>query len=101
MPASASCVFEFTPDVPIDEVEGTFRLALLATESLYGPDRVAIDAVYRVDLANRAIDVDRSNDVGGTLALLFLGYARREYGSTAFRMKRVHAPATLAMGGGQ
>jgi hypothetical protein len=101
MPASPSCRFEFTPDVPSHEVEGTFRLALLATETLFGTDRVAIDAVYRIDLDTRAIDVDRSNNVGGTLALVFLGYLRREFGPEAFRMKRVYGPVASAMGGAQ
>jgi hypothetical protein len=97
MSASPSCAFEFSPDVPIDEIEGTFKLALLATETLFGTDRVLIEAVYRIDLANRAIDVDRCNNVGGTLALVFLGFLRREFGSDAFRMKRTHAP--LVTGG--
>jgi hypothetical protein len=101
MSASPSCAFEFSPDVPIDEIEATFRLALLATETLFGTDRVAIDAVYRIDLDKRAIDVDRSNNVGGTLALVFLGYLRREFGPEAYRMKRIYAPVASATGGAQ
>jgi hypothetical protein len=89
---NSACLFEFDHAVPIDEVAGTFELALMGVESLYGPARVALDAVYRIDRTNRTIEIDRSSDVGGTLALVFLGYARREFGDAAVRMKRVEAP---------
>jgi hypothetical protein len=81
-------LFEFGPAVPMDEVEGTFRLALLAVETLYGSDRVTIEAVYRVDVAARTIEVDRSTDAGATLTLIFAGYARREYGTGSVKLKR-------------
>ena len=89
---SSACLFEFDHAVPIDEVAGTFELALMGVESLYGSDRVALDAVYRVDRANRTIEIDRATEVGKTLALVFLGYARREFGEQVVKMKRVEAP---------
>ncbi len=95
---SSVCLFEFNASVPIDEVAGTFDLALLAAESLHGTDRVSLEAIYRVDRANRTIEIDRCSDVGGTLALIFLGYARREFGDAAVRMKRVEAPTAAAAG---
>jgi hypothetical protein len=73
----------------MDEVAGTFELAVFAAEALHGSDRVALDALYRVDADARTIEVDRSTPVGSTLALVFLNYARREFGD-AFRMRRVH-----------
>jgi hypothetical protein len=85
----------------MDEVQGTFELALLTSESLHGADRVALDAVYRIDIPGRAVEVDRSTDVGATLALILLGYLRREYGSAAFRMKRTHTSAAPVTGGAQ
>jgi hypothetical protein len=79
------------------EAAATFQLAVLAAESLHGADRVALDAVYRVDHGARTIEVDRSTSVGCTLALVFLGYARREFGADAFKMRRLH----VAMAGGE
>ena len=93
-------MFEFTPAVRMDEAAGTFQLALLATESLHGADRVTLEAVYKIDADNRVIEVDRTSVVGCTLALVFLGYARREFGQDAFRMRRVHGAAAAVTDGG-
>jgi hypothetical protein len=82
-------LFEFTPAVPMDEAVGTFELALLATESLHGADRVALEAIYKVDANSHVIEVDRTSLVGCTLALIYLGYCRTEFGAEAFRMRRV------------
>ncbi len=97
---SSACLFQFDPSVCFDEVSGTFELALLGVESLYGPDRVAMEAVYKVDPDNRSIEVHRSTDVGGTLALMFLGYSRREFGPEAVKMKRVDTSSTVIAQGG-
>ena len=86
----ASCLFTFEPSIPMEEAAATFQLALLAAESLHGADRVTLDAVFRIDHDTRSIEVDRSTSVGCTLALVFLGYARCEFGQDAFRMRRVH-----------
>jgi hypothetical protein len=88
-------LFEFTPAVRMDEAAATFELALLATESLHGDDRVTLEAVYKVDADARTVEVDRTSVVGSTLALIYLGYARREFGTDAFRMRRVHAAMTM------
>jgi hypothetical protein len=82
----------------MDEVSGTFDLAMLATEALHGADRVALEALYKVDPDSRTVEVDRSTGVGGTLAVVFLGYCRREFGSESFRMKRVRGAGAAAEG---
>jgi hypothetical protein len=75
----------------MDYVAGTFELAVFAAEALHGSDRVALDAVYKVDADAHTIEVDRSTGVGCTLAIVFLNYVRREFGDDAFRMRRVHS----------
>jgi hypothetical protein len=105
MPPLSSCLFTFSPDVSMSEVEGTFELALMTTETLHGAERVALDAVYRIDAETRTIEIDRSTDVGGTLALVVLGFLRREYAPGAFRMRRldgacVNSPAAATTTGG-
>jgi hypothetical protein len=84
----------------MDEALETFQLALLATEALHGADRVALEAIYKADPDSRAIEVDRTSVVGSTLALIALGYFRREFGAGAFRMRRVNGGASVATDGG-
>jgi hypothetical protein len=78
--------FTFGPDVSMAEVEGTLRLSRLATESLHGFARVQLEASCSIDHRERRVEIEASTDVGHTLALIFLGYVRREFGSQAVRV---------------
>lgn len=93
--------FTFDGTVPIDEVEQTLRLALLAVESLHGEDRVLLETASHVERASRTCVVDTSTDVGRTLALVFAGFVRREFGDEAVTVHFVQ-PKTVVMpiGGG-
>jgi hypothetical protein len=68
------------------QVAGTLLLARVATESIHGFDRVSLDAAYELDRRGRSVAIDAHSDVGHTLALVFLGYARREFGEDAVRV---------------
>jgi hypothetical protein len=72
--------FTFDPEVSMQEVEGTLCLARLAAESIHGFGRVMLDASCSLDRKQRCVRIDVSTDVGHTLALVFLGYVRREFG---------------------
>ncbi len=78
----------FMKRVPIDEVAGTLRLACLAAESLHGADRVRLEARYDIDRGARTVAIDMSSEAGKTLAVVFSGYARREFGEGSFEMSR-------------
>ncbi len=79
----------FDPDaVPMDEVRGTLELARLAAESLHGQVAVALDAEYDFDADAGVTIIDTGTAVGRTLALLFVGYCEREFGSRAVRVER-------------
>jgi len=80
--------FTFAKSVPAAELEGTLHLARLATESLHGEDRVRLEAGFSMDHAAHAVVIDATGEVGRTLALIFRGYARREFGADAFEMHR-------------
>jgi hypothetical protein len=82
--------FAFDASVPMTEVEATLRLALLAVESLHGEDRVRLDARVTLDRATRTCIINAASEVGRTLALVFGGYIRREFGDAAVNL--VHAP---------
>jgi hypothetical protein len=62
------------------EVKGTLRLAQLAAESLVGAERVRLEAVVSTSEDARSITIDQSGKAGRMLALIFSGYARREFG---------------------
>lgn len=81
--------FTFNGSIPAEEIEGTLRLACLAAESLHGADRVHLEARHTVDHATRTVIIDMTEEVGRTLALIFGGYARREFGDDAVKMTRV------------
>jgi hypothetical protein len=78
----------FDPGIDMEEVAGTLELARLGAESLYGAETVELEAAWRLDRC--FIDIDMSTCVGKSLALMFLGYARREFGPGAVQTHRLH-----------
>ena len=78
--------FCFDPAVPLDEVDGTLRLSLMATESLHGYDRLRLEPATSIDREHRTCVIHTTTAVGRSLAAIFLGYARREFGEDAVRM---------------
>lgn len=91
--------FSFDASVPMPEVEATLRLAQLAVESLHGEDRVRLEAKAAVDHAARTCVIDRTAEVGRTLALVFGGYVRREFGDGAVTVTRVPASGVGVLAG--
>jgi len=81
--------FVFDDSVVPKEAEGTLRLAVMAVESLFGPGRVALECRYRLDLRRRIALIDTTGEVGRTLALIFGGFIRREFGHDAVRLNRM------------
>ena len=80
---------DFGSSVSMGEVAGTLELALLAAESLHGADRVQLDAGWSMDPRGRRVVIDTGTRAGRTLALIFMGFIRREFGSGAARVYRV------------
>lgn len=82
----------FAPGVPMEEVEGTVRLAALAAESLHGPCRIELESPWHLDARNRAVVIHTGTETGQTLAIIFLGYARREFGGGAISIENLGLP---------
>lgn len=82
-----SVTFLFDRSVPMADVEDTLRLAKLAVECLHGEDRVMLEARASVDVRRRLCVIGTFSDVGRTLALLFGGYSRREFGSDRVKLQ--------------
>lgn len=75
-------------DVPLYDVQDTLELARLGAVSLYGPERTSLEAHADLDPQTSTVTIDTTTAVGRTLAILFLGYARRQYGEHAVQVIR-------------
>ena len=81
--------YEFQPDVPLEEVEASLLLALMASESLHGESQVRLDASHFLDPDRRACLIDAGTLVGRDFNRLFIGFLRREFGEDSFGVARV------------
>lgn len=91
--------YVFNDSVTFAEVLATVNLSLIAVESIHGESRSRLDARFSDDAAKRSVVIDAETDVGQALNQVFVGYARREFGETAFhveRLDRVPERATVA-----
>src|SRR5262245_29961245 len=86
--------FVFAKCVPLEEVAGTLRLCVLATESLHGEATVALDARHEFDVRRRRCTISTGTRAGRDLARLFGNFARREFGAEAIEVERVGDPRT-------
>ncbi len=83
--------YEFNPDAPIEEVEASLVLAVLATESLHGESQTRLDASHCFDSTRRACVIDAGTPVGRDFNRLFIGFVRREFGEDVFRVERIES----------
>ncbi len=81
--------FRFDPTLSIDDLRGTLRLSILATEAIHGAADVALDAAHQLDIKNRVCRIDGSTAAGRDLVRLFATFVRREFGANAVRFERV------------
>jgi hypothetical protein len=85
-PAVRCVQIHFDTSVAMDEVQATLELARLAVEALYGPEHLELDGSWDMDLAARTVAIDTSTSIGRTLAIIFLGFVKREFGSDALHI---------------
>ena len=91
--------YNFNSDVPLQDVEESLLLAVLATGSLHGRSQVRLDASFCLDAGKRACVVDAATDVGRSIASIFTGFLTREFGEEAFKVERIagESPISPAM----
>lgn len=85
--------YTFNRDVPLEEVEASLLLSILATESLHGEAQVRLDAAHAFDSDHRCCVIDAHTAVGRDLNRLFAGFLTREFGADAFSVERVNDPS--------
>jgi hypothetical protein len=81
--------YTFVPDTPLQEVEASLLLSLLAVEALHGESQTLLDAIHTFDRASRSYSIDAGTVVGRDLNRFFVNFLRREFGETAFQIERV------------
>ena len=81
--------YQFTADVPLEEIEATVLLALFAAESLHGEAQVRLDAAHHLDPEQRTCIIDATTLVGQDFNRLFTGFLSREFGADAFQVERI------------
>ena len=81
--------YNFDSKIPIQDVEESLLLAVLAAESLHGRSLVRLDASFCLDPKKRSCVVDAATEVGRAIARIFTGFLSREFGEEAFRVERV------------
>ena len=88
--------YNFNAKVPLQDVEDSLLLAVLATESLHGRALVRLDASFCLDAGKRSCVVDAATDVGLAIARIFTGFLTREFGEEAFQVQRIAAAQPIA-----
>lgn len=80
--------YEFPPDIPFEEVEGSLLLAVFAVEGLHGEAQTLLDARHEIDVVTRTCVIDADTPVGRDLNRLFATFLRREFGDQQFHVER-------------
>lgn len=81
--------YSFSADVPIEEVEDTLILALVATEALHGAAQTPLDVALCFDRLQRTCVIDASTQVGRDLNRVFVGFVRIQFGANACHIDRL------------
>lgn len=81
--------YTFDRRVPVDELEATLTLAVLAAEALHGPARVRLGAPHALDADARTVVLATRGAPARDLNLVFAGFAEREFGASAFTVTPV------------
>jgi hypothetical protein len=81
--------YTFVSGMPLEEVEASLLLSLLAVEALHGECQTLLDSTHAFHPASRSYVIDAGTAVGRDLNRVFVNFLRREFGETAFHVERV------------
>lgn len=87
--------YQFSADMPAEEIEATLLLSLFAVESLHGEAQTRLDAAHHFDAQRRACVIDAGTVVGRDFNRLFVGFLRREFGEDAFQVEPLREKPAL------
>lgn len=78
--------FHFKSHVGMRDVAQTLELSRIAAESLFGSERLDLEAPCTIDDVGHSVTIESSTEAGRALAILFLAYAKREFGPAAIEI---------------
>ncbi len=81
--------YQFDEKIPLQEVEDSLMLAVLAVECLHGRSLIHLDADFLLDKERRTCVVDASTKIGSHIACIFTGFLSREFGEDNFKVERL------------
>lgn len=81
--------YRFNQELPLQEVEDSLLLAVLAVENLYGRSLVRLDAAFLLDRQERTCELEAGTEVGRAIARIFTGFLSQQFGEQSFRIERV------------
>ena len=90
--------YRFGEQAPLQDVEESLLLGVLAAEGLYGAARVAMEAYGLLDKERRACAIDATTDVGLAIARIFTSLLFHQFGPDAFRVEAVEMPHVCPTG---
>lgn len=85
--------YSFDSKVPLQDVEESLLLAVLAAEGLHGRSQVRLHAAFCLDATKNSCAIDASTEVGRSIASIFTGFLTREFGEHSFKVRRVERAA--------
>ena len=88
--------YTFSELVLMLDIEATFMLAIVSTQSIYGESETRLMAEHMMDITKGTCVVDGNTPVGWTLNRLFVGFLTREFGPDSFQIERIDQ---VAVGG--
>ena len=86
--------YTFKRHVPIDDIQDSLTLAVIGAENLYGRSKLRLDGWWRLNRQRRCCVIDATTEVGESIARLFTGYLAKEFGESAFTVRRPAASQT-------
>lgn len=90
--------FEFKDGIPANEIEETLCWSVLNAESIYGKSRVRLDGSFHFDKEKRVCVIDKTTEVGQSIAQIFTDCISRAFGEEAFKVVRLRKKKNFAAG---
>ena len=76
--------FNFSKDIPVDDIEDSLMVAALAAEALHGRAAMKIDLMFQFNKKSRICVVDAETQVGCDIARILTTFITKGYGESSF-----------------
>ena len=86
---SSNYEFRFGDRPPMDGVEETFLMSVIAAEGIHGRARVRLDGRFDLNHDGRVCTINSDNKVGEDIAKIFAEFLLLEFGEDGFEVKWV------------